>query len=73
MVDGNTPDGGRPVILTLTEDETRQLIRSMEWAKMMDSHEDKPPHPQRLDVMAHRAFLEQILDKLHQEIDVQLQ
>lgn len=62
--------GSRPITVTLTEDEVRQLIRSMEWATMMDSHEDKPMNPQRLDYMAHRAFLKKILDKLHEEINL---
>lgn len=71
MVVGNTQQGSRQMTVILTEDEVRQLIRSMEWAMMMDSHEDKPPNsPQRLDFMAHRTFLKQILDKLHEELNL---
>lgn len=71
MTDGHTKKGSWIVKVELTEDEVQQLIRSMEWARAMDSHEAEPPHPQRIDVMAHRTFLQGILDKLYQAVKEQ--
>jgi hypothetical protein len=54
--------------------EVMQLIRSLEWALMMDNHDDLPPDfPQRLDVMAHREFLQNALDKLRKSVKYQRQ
>lgn len=71
MADGHTKQGNWLVKVELTEDEVQQLIRSMNWAKQMDSHEDKPGYPQRMEVFAHRLFLEGILDKLRQAVEEQ--
>lgn len=67
-MDGRTKAGSWIVRLNLTEDEVQQLIRSIEWAKQMDSHQDEPNFPQRLDVIAHRVFLQEILDKLYDAV-----
>lgn len=68
-MDGHTRRGAYKITVTLTKDQVDQLIRSMEWAKMMDSHTDNPPDfPQRLDVMAHRAFLQEILNIMYEAI-----
>lgn len=73
MSDGHTRKGKKRVDLNsiFTVDEVEQLIRSLDWALMMDSHEDKPGHPQRLDVMAHREFIKGTRDKLQQALDKQ--
>lgn len=72
-MDGHTKQGSWTVKLKLSEDQVQQLIRSMEWAKHMDSHEDEPGFPQLLEVQAHRAFLQEILDVLYEAIIEQRQ
>jgi hypothetical protein len=68
-VDGHTAGGNWVVKLELTEDQVQQLIRSMEWAKMMDHHDDKTlDQPPDMEVLAHREFLQEILDKLYQAV-----
>lgn len=66
MVDGHTTAGAYPVTVHLTGDELHQLIRSMQWALMMDSHEDDPAYtqPKIEDIKDHRAFLREIIAKL---------
>lgn len=74
MTDGHTLKGKPPVELDgiFTVDEVLQAIRSLDWALMMDSHEDKPPdYPQRMDYVAHRAFLKSMRDKLYNALEDQ--
>jgi hypothetical protein len=72
---GVLPEGTRKgrwaIRLELNEDQVQQLIRSMEWAKMQDAHEDEPDWPQRMDVLAHRVFLQEILEELYEAVLVQ--
>lgn len=74
-MDGNTPNGQRPVVVSFTEDEARQILRSVQWEKMMDSHIDNGsvvPEESMEQVAQRRAFIQQILDKLYEEIEQQL-
>jgi hypothetical protein len=73
-MDGHTEAGRPPVELNgiFSVDEVLQAIRSLDWALMMDSHEDKPPdHPQRMDYVAHRAFIKGMRDKLYNALEEQ--
>lgn len=55
-----------------TVDEVEQFIRSLDWALMMDSHEDKPDdYPQRMDYIAHREFIKNMRGKLQDALDEQ--
>lgn len=70
IMDGHTKAGSYEITITLTKDQIDQLTRSMEWAKMMDSHDDNPPQYKqdnltKMEVIAHRAFLQEILDILY--------
>lgn len=74
-MDGNTPGGQRPVTVTFTEDEARQVLRSVEWERMMNGHladGTAAPEEDMQKVAERRAFILQILDKLHDEIEKQL-
>lgn len=46
-----------------------QLVRLLEMAKMIDGRDIDTSNPQRMDVIAYRAFLEDILTLLNNAID----
>lgn len=74
-MDGNTAEGQRPVTVTFTEDEARQVLRSVEWERMMNGHiadGSKVPEENIQKVAKRRAFIEQIINKLYDEIKKQL-
>lgn len=68
-MDGHTSEGSYKVTLHLTGDMVEQLVRLLDMAKMMDGREYNPNDPQRMDVLAYRAFLEDILVILRDAID----
>lgn len=74
-INGNTQAGQRPVIVKFTEDEARQVVRSVEWERMMSGNIDggsKVPEETMEEITKRRAFINQILDKLHLELKQQL-
>lgn len=70
MTDGHTKEGSFQVTLNLTGDMVWQLARLLDMAKMIDGHDfDTKKRPETLDVIAYRAFLEEILQLLYKSID----
>lgn len=76
-MDGNTPGGGRPVVVSFTEDEARQVIRAIEMVRFIDSHvvdnAKQYTQPKITEVLETRAFRQQILDKVYNEVEQQLE
>lgn len=69
-MDGHTEKGSYKVTLVLTGDMVEQLTRLIDMAKMMDGRDvDTQSWPETMDVIAHRAFLEEILQLLYKGLN----
>lgn len=69
-MDGHTPEGSYEVSLTLSGDQAKQLARLVDMAKMMDGRDIKiQDKPETFDIIAYRAFLEEILQILYKAIE----
>jgi hypothetical protein len=71
MSDGHTKEGSYRITLNLSEDQVKQLTRLVEMAKVINGNMDPRGRPETLDVLAHRAFLEEILQILYKAIEDQ--
>lgn len=69
MTDGHTTKGSYEVTLKLTGDQVSQLARLIDMAKMIDGHEFVQTNPETMDIIAYRAFLEEILQLLYKAIE----
>lgn len=70
MTDGHTEAGSYEVTLKLTGDMVQQLTRLLDMAKMINGRDiDTQKRPETMDVIAYRAFLEEILVILYKAIE----
>lgn len=70
MTDGHTTEGSYEVTLKLTGDQVSQLARLIDMAKMIDGHDiDGTERPETMQLIAYRAFLEEILQLLYKAIE----
>lgn len=70
MSDGHTPQGSYKVTLELTGDMVEQLTRLVDMAKMINGRDiDTQERPDTMELIAYRAFLEDILQLLYKALE----
>lgn len=60
------------VTISFTNKEAEQIKRSLEFTKMLDGDADSQDSSKRMEVISHRAFIQQILEKIYHELEKQL-